>query len=418
MTDARPRPMRRAHDGSEKHGASRRREPAWFFHVTRQLTLAARPRISIAGGSSWTMYAWNQKANEIFISAIQIAEDAERTRLLDGLCNCDSTLRAQVDALLRAHSHAEGFLEAPLAPPDWIDDGLADDAGAIIGSYKLLERIGEGGFGVVYMAEQQVPVRRRVAVKIIKPGMDTRQVIARFEAERQALAMMDHPHIAGALDAGETRSGRPYFVMELVRGVPITTYCDQCKASIRERLELFVLVCQAVQHAAPEGNYSPRHQAVEHSGDAVRRPAHAEDYRLRRGQGDQPATDRADRLYPVCRHGRHAVVHESRAGRDERARRRHAQRRLLSGDCAVRTVDGRAAIRAVAIERDPLRRNPSHHPRRRARQTEHAIEHARKCRQHDRRTPTVRSPPAQPARPRRPGLDRDEVARKGPHAPL
>jgi eukaryotic-like serine/threonine-protein kinase len=207
----------------------------------------------MAGGSSWTMYAWNLKANEIFISAIQIAEESERTRLLDRLCNRDSTLRTQVDALLRAHLHAEGFLEVPLTCPGWIEEGIADDAAKVIGPYKLLERIGEGGFGVVYMAEQEAPVRRRVALKIIKPGMDTRQVIARFEAERQALALMDHPHIARALDAGETSSGRPYFVMELVRGVPITTYSDQCHASIRLRLELFVLVCQAVQHAHQKG---------------------------------------------------------------------------------------------------------------------------------------------------------------------
>src|SRR5215212_1561699 len=130
---------------------------------------------------------------------------------------------------------------------------LAERVGATIGRYKLLERIGEGGFGVVYMAEQTHPVRRKVALKVIKPGVDTRQVIARFEAERQALALMDHENIAKVLDAGATDAGRPYFVMELVHGVPITDYCDKNQLPPRERLALFVQVCRAVQHAHTKG---------------------------------------------------------------------------------------------------------------------------------------------------------------------
>src|SRR5262249_38196207 len=125
--------------------------------------------------------------------------------------------------------------------------------GTVIGPYKLLEQIGEGGFGVVYMAEQQQPVRRKVALKLLKPGMDSKQVSARFEAERQALALMDHLHIAKSLDAGQTASGRPYFVMELVKGVPITDFCDQASRPVRARLELFVAVCRAVQHAHQKG---------------------------------------------------------------------------------------------------------------------------------------------------------------------
>src|SRR5204863_3363678 len=128
-----------------------------------------------------------------------------------------------------------------------------EKAGDKIGRYKLLQKIGEGGCGIVYMAEQEEPVRRRVALKIIKLGMDTRQVIARFEAERQALAMMEHPNIARVFDAGATETGRPYFVMELVRGIPITDYCDQNKLSTKERLELFMTVCSAVQHAHQKG---------------------------------------------------------------------------------------------------------------------------------------------------------------------
>src|SRR5262249_35146783 len=129
----------------------------------------------------------------------------------------------------------------------------AEGVGTAIGPYKLLEPIGEGGMGTVYMAEQSRPVRRKVALKLIKPGMDTKQVIARFEAERQALALMDPPNIARVLDAGATDAGRPYFVMELVRGIPITAYCDRERLTVPERLELFVLVCRAVQHAHQKG---------------------------------------------------------------------------------------------------------------------------------------------------------------------
>src|SRR5205823_5857494 len=148
------------------------------------------------------------------------------------------------NSLLVAHLAADGILP----PPVW-----RDLTGQTIGPYKLLQMIGEGGFATVYMAEQAHPVRRRVALKIIKLGMDTRQVIARFEAERQALAMMEHPNIARVLDAGATEAGRPYFVMELVRGVPVTTFCDENRLPVSQRLELFVHVCQAVQHAHTKG---------------------------------------------------------------------------------------------------------------------------------------------------------------------
>ena len=131
---------------------------------------------------------------------------------------------------------------------------VPDEAvGQTLGRYKLLEQIGEGGCGMVYVAEQKEPVRRKVALKVIKLGMDTKQVVARFEAERQALAMMDHPNIAKVLDAGTTDVGRPYFVMELVRGIRITDYCDQAQLSTKERLDLFIKVCQAIQHAHQKG---------------------------------------------------------------------------------------------------------------------------------------------------------------------
>src|SRR5262249_6492845 len=150
---------------------------------------------------------------------------------LDRRCGSDDRLRAEVETLLRHQEQMGDYLERPALDPDATQDlaprPLTEGPGTVIGPYKPLEQIGEGGMGVVYMAEQTQPVRRKVALKIIKPGMDTKQVIARFEAERQALALMDHPHIARVFDGGMTPSGRPYFVMELVRGLPITEYCDE-----------------------------------------------------------------------------------------------------------------------------------------------------------------------------------------------
>jgi serine/threonine protein kinase/Leucine-rich repeat (LRR) protein len=168
-------------------------------------------------------------------------------------------LCAIVEALLRAAECAGEFLEQPPpgltreTSPAFPDDELSEKPGDRIGRYKLLEKIGEGGCGAVYMAEQEEPVRRRVALKIIKPGMDTRAVVARFEAERQALALMDHPNIARVLDGGATETLRPYFVMELVRGVPITTFCDEARLPTAARLRLFIQVCQAIQHAHQKG---------------------------------------------------------------------------------------------------------------------------------------------------------------------
>jgi WD40 repeat protein len=191
---------------------------------------------------------------DIFIAALQKEAPADRRAYLDEACKGDDNLRRGVDALLEVHDRVGSFLEAPLANVvSPAADPLPARPGTVIGPYKLLEQIGEGGFGIVYMAEQQQPVRRKVALKVIKPGMDTKQVIARFEAERQALALMDHPHIARVLDAGATDTGRPYFVMELVRGIPITQFCDKNRLTPRERLELFGAVCQAVQHAHQKG---------------------------------------------------------------------------------------------------------------------------------------------------------------------
>jgi len=179
----------------------------------------------------------------------------ERKAYLETACHGDAELLARIEALLKAREVKDSFLEAPEIDLNATLDTSpsTEGPGSIIGRYKLLEKIGEGGFGVVWAAAQKKPVKRRVALKIIKLGMDTRQVVARFEAERQALAMMDHPNIAKVLDAGATETGRPYFVMELVRGIPITKYCDQQKLSTKDRLDLFIKVCNAVQHAHQKG---------------------------------------------------------------------------------------------------------------------------------------------------------------------
>jgi serine/threonine protein kinase/tetratricopeptide (TPR) repeat protein len=192
---------------------------------------------------------------DVFIAALQKEDADQRRAYLRAACGPNPALLERVEGLLKVYEDTDSFLESPAPAPTLTVETPEplESPGTVIGPYKLMEQIGEGGMGVVYVAEQSHPVRRKVALKIIKPGMDTRQVVARFEAERQALAMMDHPNIAKVHDAGATESGRPYFVMELVRGMPITEYCDRERLSIPERLELFVLVCRAVQHAHQKG---------------------------------------------------------------------------------------------------------------------------------------------------------------------
>jgi serine/threonine protein kinase/tetratricopeptide (TPR) repeat protein len=210
----------------------------------RQMTAAARP------------------LKDLFLAALDVAP-AERPAWLDRECPGDSRLRETLQRMLAAHDTHQSLLDGPgdsPAPPPaadpWATSDLptaGPDPGTVIGPYKLLEEIGEGGFGVVYLAEQTNPVRRKVALKVLKPGMDSKQVVARFEAERQALAIMDHSNIARVFDGGTTSEGQPYFVMEFVRGVPITDFCDQNHLTPRDRLGLFVQVCGAVQHAHQKG---------------------------------------------------------------------------------------------------------------------------------------------------------------------
>lgn len=203
----------------------------------------------------------NRSIDDVFCAAIEIASASERQAWLDQVCGNDTELRRQVDRLLQAHYRGGSIIDSPAhAVATTFVQPATDCIGTQIGPYKLLQKIGEGGMGIVYMAEQTEPMTRKVALKLIKPGMDSHQVIARFEAERQALALMDHVNIARVLDAGTTTTeqrdvnpGLPYFVMELIHGVPITKYCDENQLTLRQRLELFLSVCHAIQHAHQKG---------------------------------------------------------------------------------------------------------------------------------------------------------------------
>ncbi len=235
-----------------------------------------------------------------FAGALQLVTPAARAAYLNEACGGDRVLRERVEALLRAAEIAGDFLEQPPTgltgsdPATVISTGFREQPGDRIGRYKLLQQIGEGGCGVVYMAEQEEPVRRRVALKVIKLGMDTKSVIARFEAERQALAMMDHPNIAKVLDAGATDSGRPYFVMELVRGIKITDYCDENNLPTDERLKIFMQVCHAIQHAHQKGII---HRDIKPSNILVTRDESAPvpvviDFGIAKATTDQRLTDK------------------------------------------------------------------------------------------------------------------------------
>ncbi len=208
------------------------------------------------------VHSTKQSARPIFTKALGLNDPTAREAYLDEACGSDLDLRREIERLLAAQlgerTSPLDAVEAAFGPeqtvaPTAIVDAREGHQHPQIGPYRLLEQIGEGGFGTVYMAEQTAPVRRRVALNIIKPGMDSREVIARFEAERQALAMMDHPHIARILDGGTTPEGRPYFAMELVRGIPITEYCDEVRLTNDERLKLFIDICRAIQHAHQKG---------------------------------------------------------------------------------------------------------------------------------------------------------------------
>jgi WD40 repeat protein/serine/threonine protein kinase len=212
--------------------------------------------MTVRSGDRWggAMSTPSERARSVFLEAIECHAPEQWPAFLDRVCVDDMSLRTAVERLLRAQVELGAFRESiRQLPVPTLDLPATDGPGTVLGPYKLIEPIGEGGMGTVYLAQQQEPVRRLVALKVIKAGMDSRQVLARFEAERQALALMDHPNIARVLDGGTTEHGRPYFVMELVKGVPITKYCDEHRLSVRHRLELFSDVCRAVQHAHQKG---------------------------------------------------------------------------------------------------------------------------------------------------------------------
>ena len=254
----------------------------------------------------------------LFLAALELPAE-QRQAWLDDVCRDDSELRQRLERLLNARSDVGSFLESPAEElANTRSDPPAASFPRRIGPYKLLQEIGEGGMGVVYMAEQKEPVKRRVALKVIKPGMDSRQVIARFEAERQALAMMDHPNIARVLDAGTTDSGRPYFVMELVKGVPITDYCDEQQTDARATAGV-VRSCLSGRTTRPsERRHSPRHQTFQRAGGAEYDDEPVPkiiDFGVAKAAA--AAVDREDDVHRVRPDGRHARLHEPRTGQAE-----------------------------------------------------------------------------------------------------
>ena len=266
-----------------------------------------------------------KKIRSVFCEALERQTPEEREAYLAQACQEDAALRGEVEALLRAEPEADRFFTPMSIGADNARRTQPPETpGTLVGRYKLLEKIGEGGMAVVYMAEQERPIRRKVALKIIKVGMDTRQVVARFEAERQALALMDHPCIAKVLDAGATESGRPYFVMELVQGVSITEYCDQNNLSTKERLTLFVQICHAVQHAHQKGiihrDIKPSNIMVTmHDGEPIPKII---DFGIAKAT-NQKLTEKT-LFTPLRPHHRHARLHESGTSRAERCGYRYA----------------------------------------------------------------------------------------------
>ena len=291
-----------------------------------------------------------RRVKALFNTARDLPAPTERSAYLDRECGEDTELRQRLDELLAAtdppaseldHSDAAAIaigeqtdqsaasFEPPDSPMERTASFVAEEVptasliGSVIaGRYKIREEIGEGGMGSVYLAEQSRPIRRLVALKLIKPGMDSRAVLARFESERQALALMDHPNIAKVLDAGSTEAGRPFFVMELVKGVPITEYCDTHRLGLPERLQRGLPDLLGSAARLPQGIIHRRSEAVEYPGRKPRRQAGAQGDRLRPGQGDKrPTIDRAEPIHGVRVGGRHAALHGARAGRLQRPRR-------------------------------------------------------------------------------------------------
>ncbi len=282
------------------------------------------------------------RTESLLVAAVALPPE-QRESYLERECADDVALRDWVLALLKAHDRADHVIDRPVNGDPDQTAGYAptgEQPGTIIaGRYKLLEEIGQGGMGTVWAAEQTTPVRRKVALKLIKAGMDSRTVLARFEAERQALALMDHPNIAKVLDGGLTDSGRPYFVMEYVKGVPITEYCDATRLSVEERLNLLIQVCSALQHAHQKGiihrDLKPSNILVAPYDD---KPVpKVIDFGLAKAM--HQSLDREDPVHGARDGAGHAAVHVSRAGAAQQPRRRHPRRHLFAGRVALRAVD-------------------------------------------------------------------------------
>ena len=389
------------------------------------------------------------RVKALFNAALDLPDPADRPAFLERECRDDQELRQRLEELLAAYDQPASALERPLAetparrrPRKAGRSATAEGPAAVRRSDRQLparghrhrirssaassragtssaRRSAKGGMGSVYLAEQTQPVKRQVALKLIKPGMDSRTVLARFESERQALALMDHPNIARVLDAGTTESGRPFFVMELVKGIPLTDYCDQHRLDLPERLALFRQICSAVQHAAPEGDHPPRPEAVEHPGREPRRPAGPQGDRLRPGQGHQRAA--ADRAQPL--HAPSARV----AGTPLYMAPEQATFNALDVDTRAdiyalgvilyELLTGSTPIQPRDVQAGGARRDAPGDPRGRAADAEQPDQHVGGAAEH-RRHPADRAGAAEPVRPGRPRLDRDEGAGQGAAAAL
>jgi serine/threonine-protein kinase len=336
-----------------------------------------------------TMSDSGNQAKSIFLEAIEKHAPQHWPAFLEQACAGDVRLRAEVEKLLRAQSEMGSFHEAPRSDPlATRDEPISEGPGTVIGPYKLMEQIGEGGMGLVFVAEQQQPVRRKVALKVIKPGMDTRQVVARFEAERQVLALMDHPNIAQVHDGGATASGRPYFVMELVKGVPITDYCDQNQVPIRERLELFLHVCQAIQHAHQKGII---HRDIKPSNVLVMSQdgtplVKVIDFGVAKATGQQ-LTDKTIYTQFAQLVGTPLYMSPEQAGQSSLDVDTRSDIHAL-GVLLYELLTGTTPF-APALEGSRLRGNAPHHPRRGAAQAEHADQHAGPGSEHGLQQPQV-----------------------------
>ena len=346
--------------------------------------------------------------------------EAERAALLDRECAGDPALRGRVEALLAADAVGDVTLSQPgdrtasYSPPP---PPLGAAGTVVAGRYRLAEPIGEGGMGSVWLAHQTEPVKRKVAVKLVKAGMDSKAVLARFDAERQALAVMDHPNIAKVLDGG-LHDGRPYFVMELVKGVPITHLLRQARRLTPRRAARTVRAGLPGDPArAPEGHHPPRHQAEQRAGRPVRRQAGAQGDRLRAGQGDRRRADRPVGAHRVRRGRRHAAVHVPRAGVAQQPRHRHPIRRVLARCFALRTPRRQPAVQDRGAAAGRADGGAARRPRGRAAAAEREALDGRGAAValgEPRHRPEAADRPA----PERTRLDRDEGPRKRPHPPV